>query len=972
MAKNRRKADMFGPSSDGYQGYSNWDTWNTKLIMDNERHLYEEQERMYREGWTPEQIRDWGIDNIIGPHNAIAMKDAQDWNVIPEEERTDPHYEDRLEKFKDNQKALDLFDSILGGPDIEDVKPTLIDPELVNWHEIHQHIQDDFGGYQKPTGLDEAGNTYFPSEWTSKTARAKDDTMTVLHQIGANPGTDAILFNKLMKGTPPHTDSQHHIIENLITPYNDDILQDHREWDELPPEVKQEHIIDPENLPILENDLINVNNVDFPHIFKTIFNSNGKLDPENEVFSKTADFWEDIEHGDEPEAFYHAAPMSERGRIRAHGLFPQKPEWERWRRDFGWGSEWDDPDELDPLEKQQYYVNKRLIDEKPRGLYVRDYHHGIRHNVGFEGPTTDVWRIDPNYVKSIVPEHTSPSGESYGTVIPHHIPPEALTLHEQGGMGREENDFDQPEQQREREHEWAEEEGIEEAENYLKSQSSWKIAEPVDPEFWTKYTEPKEIPLYHATPAGNVPKIMKEGIRPWDDTGQTLWTPKLNTGDSIKRGNEELSYYAPRPGHTYVHPDPWQAWSLASSGSGMWDHDAPIAVFQVKPHYLEPSRINPDEDLMRERHKIQNSEEPMTLGEEAESVNWGHYDPDMEDPLADPHVLLDPAHSNPIAYQGIIPPEALTPGIMEKVPNPPGLQMKWRALKPGEFEQRFTSWKVKGNGRGLEPWQIDKIVNEHEEVMGKNPWNKDEYIPRRRLEDMKPRDNHVRIHNINQDFYHAAPTSERRRIEQWGLHPALPGKNPTFIKRYYELDNERQEAYDKHLGLKRMPEGVYMHSDPVYVKNRFAMPPYDIWRIPKEQIKEVFRDPDALGAHYVTHPVQPIMHEPWEGNDHAWIDWQKEERRLDEDRERAKVRVEGLPPEWKIGQPVESSKTNLINNNGKSEYWDSDKEEWVIHGENEWEMLPLIPPKTEGESEDERRLHKILVRDETGLPTVDA
>ena len=97
-----------------HQGYTNWETWHTKLMMDNERHLHEMQKRMHAEGWSPEQIRDWTTEHVIGPENKRKLEDAREWNEIPEPERTDPHYEEMVEKHGPAFK--DLADTCLVAP----------------------------------------------------------------------------------------------------------------------------------------------------------------------------------------------------------------------------------------------------------------------------------------------------------------------------------------------------------------------------------------------------------------------------------------------------------------------------------------------------------------------------------------------------------------------------------------------------------------------------------------------------------------------------------------------------------------------------------------------------------------------------------------------------------------------------------------------------------------------------------------
>lgn len=127
-----------GKTSD-VEGRTNWDTNSVKLVMDNDRPLYEESRRLHDQGWTPEQIRDWAIKKIIGPENANKLQDAQEWNEVPEEERPNDHEYDHLP-----EGAKEFADSLFG-PQKQDYDPTnhMIDPEIVNWDEIWQELENE-------------------------------------------------------------------------------------------------------------------------------------------------------------------------------------------------------------------------------------------------------------------------------------------------------------------------------------------------------------------------------------------------------------------------------------------------------------------------------------------------------------------------------------------------------------------------------------------------------------------------------------------------------------------------------------------------------------------------------------------------------------------------------------------------------------------------------------------------------------
>lgn len=123
-----------------YQGWSNWETWNTSVMIDNDHKTHDESRKLVEQGATLEEFRDWLIEAVVGPHNRDQIADAKEWNTIPEEERIDHHYEDFVEN---NPSAKGIAD-FMGGPDVGDSDPQIIDPELVNWDEIYGHIKDEF------------------------------------------------------------------------------------------------------------------------------------------------------------------------------------------------------------------------------------------------------------------------------------------------------------------------------------------------------------------------------------------------------------------------------------------------------------------------------------------------------------------------------------------------------------------------------------------------------------------------------------------------------------------------------------------------------------------------------------------------------------------------------------------------------------------------------------------------------------
>jgi hypothetical protein len=129
-------------------GYTNWDTYHTVLMMDNEHEQYlkaREIAKNHRD--KPEvgekALENWAIERVIGPFNAQQIEDAREWNDIPEDERIDHNYEDFKEKHPD---SMDLLHGLVGGPDVGDTDPQIIDPSLVNWNEIFHHLSDEISG----------------------------------------------------------------------------------------------------------------------------------------------------------------------------------------------------------------------------------------------------------------------------------------------------------------------------------------------------------------------------------------------------------------------------------------------------------------------------------------------------------------------------------------------------------------------------------------------------------------------------------------------------------------------------------------------------------------------------------------------------------------------------------------------------------------------------------------------------------
>jgi hypothetical protein len=159
---------MFFKKAD-YEGWTNWETWNTYLMLNNEQPMHEALNKIVRDGGTPQNIHDFAVQTVIADHNATALKDAQEWNSVPEDERVDSNYQDLLDSLgldsiEDASDNVRKFHDLLRlGPDTADYTPDLIDPDLVNWQEIHertaQGIWED-EAYDTPDQFNDEANPY--------------------------------------------------------------------------------------------------------------------------------------------------------------------------------------------------------------------------------------------------------------------------------------------------------------------------------------------------------------------------------------------------------------------------------------------------------------------------------------------------------------------------------------------------------------------------------------------------------------------------------------------------------------------------------------------------------------------------------------------------------------------------------------------------------------------------------------------
>jgi hypothetical protein len=122
-----------------YQGWTNWETWNTKLMIDNDYEPYM-QSRQLVQNFTPiNQFAMWATETILAPHNQQALADAQEWNEIPYDERPTG----REDISEGGQALIESFDEIFDMDPRSDETAQIIDESKVNWNEIYNSIGED-------------------------------------------------------------------------------------------------------------------------------------------------------------------------------------------------------------------------------------------------------------------------------------------------------------------------------------------------------------------------------------------------------------------------------------------------------------------------------------------------------------------------------------------------------------------------------------------------------------------------------------------------------------------------------------------------------------------------------------------------------------------------------------------------------------------------------------------------------------
>jgi len=168
------------------EGYSNWETFNTAMLLQNEQAIYEYVTELVRQGGTSQDLANWALITVVGPYNQKTIQDAQTWNEVPYEER--PTGKENMEES--TRDLTNQLDEIFGFEDNRaDAVATTINESLINWDEIHSKFMDDIKEDEEwnhndgqhtegdpslhplcpvcnPENPDAPGDTTIPENWT--------------------------------------------------------------------------------------------------------------------------------------------------------------------------------------------------------------------------------------------------------------------------------------------------------------------------------------------------------------------------------------------------------------------------------------------------------------------------------------------------------------------------------------------------------------------------------------------------------------------------------------------------------------------------------------------------------------------------------------------------------------------------------------------------------------------------------------
>ncbi|MEM3116991.1 MAG: hypothetical protein QW136_01125 [Nitrososphaerales archaeon] len=222
---DREPGDLYPPAhwfshhrKANYYGWTNWDTWEVNNWIIDNPNTFKAALEASEYGTNLEGLRDWAIEEIIGPINKRAVEMAKEWNSFPIEERIDEDWES-LRDILPKTNLIQTLEDLGMGPDVSDIQPRLIDHNKVNWLEIANALRED-------TTL---GRTAAMGGWSNIT------TWYVYSLIA----TDSHLFDEAIRVSEYGTNLEAFkdwVLENIIGPHNRDALIGLHTYEDSPEE----------------------------------------------------------------------------------------------------------------------------------------------------------------------------------------------------------------------------------------------------------------------------------------------------------------------------------------------------------------------------------------------------------------------------------------------------------------------------------------------------------------------------------------------------------------------------------------------------------------------------------------------------------------------------------------------------------------------------------------------------------------
>lgn len=210
-----------------------------------------------------------------------------------------------------------------------------------------------------------------------------------------------------------------------------------------------------------------------------------------------------------------------------------------------------------------------------------------------------------------------------------------------------------------------------------KNDEKWQLTKmgmPIGEDYWDAWGNEPQNALYHGTASDRLESIMQHGLHPWDSSiaGGTNYSKPEQEADVV--ADSPSGWLMPRPNHTYMTADPLEAHLKARDAH---PQDMTPITLRIDPKYLDANFINPDEDEMskydselpRHRQPEVRPQGVNSLGEYAEHHEFG------KEPGLTQKVFNE---GESIGYNGIVPPEAITPGRMLRDEND---RRRWQPIR---------------------------------------------------------------------------------------------------------------------------------------------------------------------------------------------------------------------------------------------------------------------------------------------------